>query len=134
MLLSILVFAHVLGAVNPRFFTLALLYIVYPLTLIPRAVNVRVDTLPVGLVCFEIANIDVALSVPESASALSFIIDPFSFVNSSIDPLLYSIPASLLFWFLTPMIVILYQHLPFVHASIREHIIVNENDAIYMVH
>ena len=79
----------------------------------------------IGLISFEFTGVDVSFSVPESSLTFGFIISPFSFINRSVDPFLYTVALPLF----KSTAILFYEHLPFIHGAVREHIIVNENDA-----
>ena len=96
MLHAVLVVAFVLCAIGPRLLTFALLDIIHPLSFIPAAIHVGVDANPTSLVCFEVADVNVALSVPKGPFAFSLVVEPVALVNSSINPLLDSEATTLL--------------------------------------
>jgi hypothetical protein len=91
---AIAVAANILGAINPLFFTVALLDIVSELSFILAAVDVSVLSVSVSHIVFELSSVDVTLSVPEGALTFSLVIRPVSFIMSTVDPVLYSIPMS----------------------------------------
>lgn len=125
---AVLVLADVLRAVDPRLLSLALLHVVDPFAFVAAAVHVGVDAETARLIGLELAYVDVALGMPEGAFAFGFVLEPVALVDGAIDPLLYAVAATLLRSGL-----FVDQHLALVHAAVREHVVVHEDEAIDII-
>jgi len=76
---------------------------------------VSIDTETVCLISFELTCVDVSLGMPESSIAFGFVVDPFTFVDGSINPFLDSVAASH-FTTLGGLAPIFFnEHLPLIH-------------------
>ena len=125
---AILVLTNILGAIDPGFLTLALLHVVNPLALVATTIHVLVHAKATSLVRSELTDVDVALSVPESALALCLIFEPVALVDGAVHPLLDAIAASFL-----GARRFVDQHLAFVHTTIWEDVIVHEDQACNII-
>ena len=91
MLLALLVMAFILAAVGPYLLTEAVLQIVFPFTFVLCTVLMDVNSVPIGLVVYPFAFKNIAIDMPELASAACLIKLPISFVFRSILPLLAAV-------------------------------------------
>ena len=121
---SVLVISIVPCAIGPGLLALTLLDIVHPFALVATSIDVSVDAVPVSLVGPELADVDVALGVPERTLAFSFIILPVSLVDGAVDPLLNSEAAALLNALFRSL-----KHLTFIEAAVGKLKQVDVDDA-----
>ena len=95
MLLIILVFAHILAAIDPSKNALALHLAVYPLAVVNAPVSPRVLADPVQVVVDELALKTTLVGPDELALATLFALFVFSCVHRAIRPLFDSLPVLL---------------------------------------
>ena len=88
MLFAFLVEALINGSVRPGFFAVAMLFVVTPLTNIPRSVCVRVGALSVGFVVAPGPLVNVPVGVVQGALPIGLVFLPLAFIFGSIGPLL----------------------------------------------
>ena len=81
----------VFGAISPFFEAVALLDVIFELPNICASIRVSICSLPISHVVLELSGIYITLSMPEGSSAFCFVVDPVSFIVSTIHPVLYSI-------------------------------------------
>jgi len=115
MFFTILIFSFVFGSIGPDFFSFSFLNIINPLASISAAIYVSVLPESVGLVLLKLTNINVPLSMPKRSATWCLIVNPLTFINCSIVPLLDTVahPKLLLSRFVNV-------HLSFIHWSIRK--------------
>jgi hypothetical protein len=118
---SILIMANVFCSINPSFFSLSLLDIIDPLSLISASVHMSINSEYACLVSFEFSNINITFCMPKCSFSFSFIFYPVAFIYSSICPYLNPITTSFFYSFL-----FINHHLTFIHTSIRKNVIWNE--------
>ena len=92
---AVFVLADILGPIDPCLLALTLLHIVDPLALVATSIHVGVNAEPTGLIRLELADVYVALGVPEGSFTLRLILEPISLVHGAIDPFLYAVAAPL---------------------------------------
>lgn len=80
MLLSFEILAFILCTIRPRLYSLAMLFIIFPITNIGGTIGVFVATLAVGFVVFPLALVDITISVDELAVAVCLVLPPLSFI------------------------------------------------------
>jgi len=90
-LLSFNVVTFVLRIVRPDFFAEAMLEIILPVSFVPCAVLVDVDTVAVCFVVEPLTFEDVSIDVPELAMTACFVEPPVAFVFGAILPDLHSV-------------------------------------------
>ena len=86
MLLALVVVAFVHGIIGPDFFSLTVLEIVLPFTLVPGTVLMDVDAIAVGLVVEPLALENVAVHVPEFSIAAGLVEPPVALVFGAVLP------------------------------------------------
>jgi hypothetical protein len=92
-----------------------------------------VDTKSISLISFELASINVTFGMPEGTFSLSFVANPLTFVDSTIDPFLNTISAPHFTTTRSLAIVLVNEHLTFVHGSIWEHIVIHKYQALNII-
>ena len=86
MLLASEVLTFIYRAVGPLFFTVTVLQVVHPLSLVARPIHVDVDALAIGLVIHPVAFVDVAVNVGELSETVGAVILPISLIACAIGP------------------------------------------------
>jgi hypothetical protein len=109
MLHAVLIVANVRSSINPYLFTLSLLDIMYPVTLISTAILVNVHPKSMSLIVQKLPNIDVTPAMPKRALATGLVVLPLPFVHGSILPFVDAVAISLL-----PLFLCIEYHLPFI--------------------
>lgn len=70
-----------LGTIRPGFLSLSVLFVIFPISFVPRSVGVSVDTVTVSLVVFPISLIDITISMDEFSFSTSFVLFSHAFVD-----------------------------------------------------
>ena len=91
MLLTLNIVSFVFAIVCPDFLAEAMLEIVFPLSFVPRAILVDVDSVTVGFVVQPFYLEDIAVNVPELSMAACLVEPPVTFVFGAIFPYLLAI-------------------------------------------
>ena len=86
MLLASEVLTFIYRAVGPLFFTVTVLQVVHPLSLVARPIHMDVDALAIGLVIHPVAFVDVAVNVGELSETVGAVILPIALIACAIGP------------------------------------------------
>jgi len=86
MLLALVIVAFIHRIIGPNFFSLTVLEIIFPFTLVPGTVLMNVDSIAVGLVIEPLTFEDITIHVPEFSITASLIEPPVALVFGAILP------------------------------------------------
>lgn len=86
MFLAIEVLALILGAVRPRFQTVAVLFVVTPLAQVPRPVGMLIQPVAVSLIVLPVPLIHIPIRVPKLTFTVSLVVVPLTLILAAIGP------------------------------------------------
>jgi len=86
-----LVRSIVTGSVWPGFNSVAVLFVVVPLSFIVGSICMRVATVALGLIVNPLAFVYISVSMVELALAISFVLTPLSFISRPVGPYLNTV-------------------------------------------
>ena len=94
MLFPCLVLPLIHGSICPGFFTLAVLEIVFPLTLIACTIHMNISSETIRFVVDPVALVDVSVDMNELSMPVGPVVFPLTLIASTIRPHLHSVPVT----------------------------------------
>jgi len=85
---TVLICSNVLSPIDPLFFTVALLDIIFKLAFVLAPIDVSVFAIPVGHIVLKLATVHITFSMPESPVALRFVVIPLALIMGAVGPIL----------------------------------------------